>query len=475
MIKEELPLFRAKLPGLYTGGGTGPGVGPGSYNLTSNLSKPIHGEAPFGITSERFYSHHGTAVPGVGTYDIITNDYRRGDITVVPFFSSLDRFFCPRADEVPGPGAYPHDGNKWGRCGRSHAMGAACSKGAENSFSIGPGSYDPNYGSGRRANSRAAHFGGYSGRDAPRFNDIPGPGHYDIAAPDNSLYNNKPSSMFSTKTLRSTFGGDSVNPGPGSYNLPSYFQSLDEYRVANPESFSAFGSSAPLHAPGPTDSPGPGAYTGDIAPRRPKAPPKTKKACTFGSGTGRNRMPPGTNIGPGAYEPTKPNKLQKYQLASVPFRSQSPRFPSSKSTEVEGIFEPRRPVVRVPLRIHPPRPRDSAINVAAKMSSRKVPLDPVYNVNYDWPKPTCTSGSYFGTAPRFEKKDSKTSIPGPGQYDISEKPSLGGGGSLNGTWGTDGRFTSGNEVGNPGPGHYRYESTFYKKSFNSTIGSSEKM
>ncbi|RNF16467.1 uncharacterized protein Tco025E_05168 [Trypanosoma conorhini] len=474
-VEEELPLFRAKLPGLYTSGATGSGVGPGSYNVTFTYSKPIHGEAPFGITSERFSSHLGALTPGVGTYEVTMNDFRSGDITVVPFVSSVDRFFAPRTDEVPGPGTYPHDGNRWGRTGRAHTIGAGRFNDVEDPLVVGPGSYNPNYASGHRAHPRAANFAGYSGRGNPRFNDVPGPGHYGVAASAKSLYTNKPSSMFATKTLRSTFGGNVRTPGPGTYDVPSYFQSLEQYRAANPEFFSAFGSSAPRYAPyGPTDLPGPGTYTGEIAPRRPKMPPKTKGTSSFVSETSRKRLPFGTNLGPGAYEPVMPIKLRKHNLASVPFRSRSQRIPSPQRADAEGFVESRRPLVRVPRRIHPSRLLDDSLDAAAKTDSRSVSPGRVYDVKYDWTKPTCTSGSYLGIAPRFEKKALNV-FPGPGQYDISNKDLLGGGRSLNGTWGTDGRFKSGDGVGNPGPGHYRYDSTFYKKSFNCTVASTEEM
>ncbi|RNF00227.1 hypothetical protein TraAM80_07714 [Trypanosoma rangeli] len=475
MVEEELTLFRAKLPGLYTSGATGPGVGPGSYNIAYTSSKPIHGEAPFGITSDRFASHRGAPTPGVGTYDVTFNEAGTGDITMVPFASSVARFYAPRADEVPGPGAYPHDGNRWGKNGRAHTIGTFRFKGTEDAFFLGPGSYNPNYDSGRRAHPRAANFGGYSGRGDPQFSDVPGPGHYDIAASAKSIYDNKPSSMFATKTVRSVFGGKAGTPGPGTYDLPSYFQSLEQYRDANPETFFAFGSSALRYGPyEPTDLPGPGTYTGEIAPRRPKTLPKTKGTSSFASETNRNRLPCGTNLGPGAYELSKPINVRKHQLASVPFRSRLSRFPSPKRTEAGEIVEPYRTLVRVPRRIHPARFLGDTVVTAPKMGSRSVVPDRVYDVKNDWTKPTCTSGSYLGTAPRFEKK-ALNDFPGPGQYDVLKKDLSNGAKSLNGTWGTDGRFKSGNGGGDPGPGHYRSDSTFYKKSFNCTIGFTEEM
>ncbi|KEG12126.1 hypothetical protein DQ04_01981070 [Trypanosoma grayi] len=473
MIDERLPLFRAKLPGLYAGGGTGPEVGPGSYDLTFNSSQPGHGVAPFNTTSDRFAPHQTAASPGVGTYNIITENQQKGDISIVPFASTVDRFFGPRADDVPGPGEYNHDGDRWGRTGRSYTVGKSHPEGFAGSASGSPGVYYPNYTSGCRAHPRAANFAKYSSREPPRFNDVPGPGHYDVSDSGNALYDRKPTSMFATKTMRSMIGGASKNPGPGAYDIPAMFQTLEQYRNENPENFSAFGSSAPRDKRDWRDNePGPGAYTGEIAPRRPRAQCKGKGTSSFVSGSERNRLPMGTNLGPGAYGADKPAKMQKYELASVPFRSTLSRFPISKLPEETGVFEARHPVVRVPRRIHPARVRHETFARSTGNGPVNPSTDRVYDVKYDWPKPSCTSGAYLGTAPRFKNKDLSNSYPGPGHYDVAEKVGSGGSRFMNTTWGTDGRFKRDLEC-NPGPGHYSYNSTLLTKTFNCTFGSSD--
>ncbi|KAH9601382.1 Sperm-tail PG-rich repeat [Trypanosoma melophagium] len=475
MIEEELPLFRAKLPGLHAAGATGPGVGPGSYNLSERSSKPNHGTAPFGSTSNRFFSTHLVATPGVGTYDVIKENRRKGDVTVVPFCSAVDRFSGPRADDIPGPGSYTHNGNRRGSFGRSHTFGLSNPNYTPEVITGGPGSYNPNYGAAKRANPRYAKFSGYSPRNSPRFDDIPGPGHYDIPTSNENLYSRKPTSSFATKTVRSNIGNKSITPGPGAYDLQSTFQSLPQYRTINPENFSAFGSSANRYAPFSHDEgPGPGAYTGEIAPRRPCMGWKGKGTSSFISQTDRDTQPLGSNLGPGIYEAEKPAKHKKYLLHTVPFRSGSPRFPVSKTAEINEIYEPRHNVVRVPRRIHPVRLRNDTFNNTSPISASNVSTDRVYDVKYEWTKPTCASKAYLGTAPRFKTTDLNSSFPGPGHYDVVDKSSLGGGRSANGTWGNDGRFKN-VSGGTPGPGYYFYDSTLLKKTLNCTIGSSEEM
>ncbi|ORC92070.1 uncharacterized protein TM35_000042840 [Trypanosoma theileri] len=473
MIEEELPLFRAKLPGLHTAGATGPGVGPGSYDISEKSPISNHGMAPFGSTGNRFFSSQSVVTPGAGTYNVVTENRRKGDVTVVPFCSAVDRFFGPKADDVPGPGTYSHDGNRWGTVGRSHTLGLSSLNGPAEVSNTGPGSYNPNYNAAKRANPRVAKFTGYSARDSPRFNDIPGPGHYDIPSSTGTLYSKKPTSCFATKTVRSTIGNKSITPGPGAYDLQSSFQSLPQYRAINPEIFSAFGSSANRYAPLSHDGgPGPGAYTGEIAPRRPHMMFKGKGTSSFLSGTDRDTQSSGSNLGPGIYEGEKPAKHKKYMLSTIPFRSSSPRFPFSKSAEISEIYEPRRNVVRVPRRIHPVRLRDEIFDTTPRSPSNISP-DRVYDVKYEWTKPTCTSKAYLGTAPRFTKSDVNASFPGPGQYE-TDKTSFGGGRSPNGTFGNDGRFKN-VAGGTPGPGYYWYDSTLLKKTLNCTIGSSEDM
>lgn len=475
MIVEELPLFRAKVPGFYGDTATGTAVGPGSYNIAGKRAQPNHSVAPFSSTSVKFSPQQTSTTPGVGTYDLTTQGSQKGDITIVPFVSKVNRFFGPRVDDVPGPGQYSHDGDKWGRSGRTHAIGMPLSKDAGGTHSLGPGSYDPKLSATGRANPRAAVFGKYSARDAPRYNDVPGPGHYDQAFSERSVYDKKPSSMFATKTGRSAIGSTNTNPAPGAYNLPGLFTSLEEYRTQKPEGFSAFGSSASRHAPLDRNNyPGPGSYTGEIAPRRPQVHQKGKGTSSFVSGTGRNTLPSGTNLGPGVYDTRKLTKQPRYQLASVPFRSLSTRFPLAKPAPQEEVFQSRHPVVRVPRRIHPSRLPNESFDRTTHTKSRSVSPDYAYDVKYDWPKPTCTSGSALSTAPRFDDRDPKRNFPGPGHYDVS-KGSFGSSRSLRGTWGTDGRFKRGPEGGTPGPGYYAYDTTLYKKSFNCTIGSTEDM
>ena len=96
-----------------------------------------------------------------------------------------------------------------------------------------------------------------------------------------------------------------------------------------------------------------------------------------------------------------------------------------------------------------------------------------YDVRYDWPKPTSTCETTFGTSGRLPPYAGATNdTPGPGAYSstvgiaaVSQRPG-------NATWGRDVRFAGTSPANStPDPGKYYHCSTFLTKSHNATIGS----
>ncbi|CBH14587.1 hypothetical protein, conserved [Trypanosoma brucei gambiense DAL972] len=473
-LVEELPLSRAKVPGICAGGCTGPGVGPGSYDINVSYQRSCRGMAPFGSTSKRFGAEAAAAIPGVGTYNITPADLQKGCISTVPFNSKVERFAGYGAIDFPGPGAYTVDGHPTKRRSRSHPIRFSRQPDTTGHIAPGPGYYDPNC-KHRRSKSGTLCFDEYSGRKPLETNKCPGPGHYESAGSFTSIYNRKPTISFTSKTERSQNGGGSGNPGPGAYNLPSVFRSKEQYRAANPETLIAFGTKSARDGPyGPNPYPGPGAYTGEIAPRRPHVHSEEGRCKPFISVSERIKYPARSNIGPGSYDAQIPRKGPKYQLASVPFWSNVARFPTPKPAEERDDLVPHREAERVPRRIHPLRVLNEAVSEFIKPKAHQGTMNFLDDEHYDFIKPKCTSGGYLGSAPRLTSTATRSDYPGPGQYDVCHDSSFGRASSGRSKWGCDGRFKRTVDRF-PGPGHYSCDTTFLKKSFNRTINQSDNM
>nr|CCC93059.1 unnamed protein product [Trypanosoma congolense IL3000] len=294
-------------------------------------------------------------VPGVGTYDILPTNTRKANISVIPFRSKVFRFQVYGGDDAPGPGTYSPCENPVRRRTRSHMIGFFRQEGPINGDTPGPGSYISHEYKKKRLHPGGIRFEAYSGRGPLQSNEYPGPGQYEYRDTDNSIYSRKPTISFASKTERS-HNGDNGNPGPGAYDLPSVFLSKEHHEAANPEPLLAFCTKAARYLSSEKESyPGPGAYTGEIAPRRPQLCNEKKSVRSFAVTLGHTKPPARSNLGPGTYDPEKPRKGPKYQLGSVAFCSAADRFPPLKFKEEKTDFIPRRDTERAPRRVHPAR------------------------------------------------------------------------------------------------------------------------
>ncbi|KAG8345583.1 putative Sperm tail PG rich repeat [Trypanosoma vivax] len=472
-IHGELPLFRAKVPELGTGSGTGQNIGPGSYDLKFGGTGCAYSIPPFGSGSDRFPVNKTATTPGVGAYELPMSISKKSGLSIVPFNSRVSRFYERRDEGVPGPGAYTPCENQVRRNRRAQTMGCSRNGSMFERETLGPGCYNPIFSKTSRVRSGAVNFDDYCSRKSAPQNDNPGPGCYECPGTGKTIYSRKPTSSFASKTERSTFTANASNPGPGTYDLPSCFESKSHYQAANPEAFSVFGSTAARYGPyGPNPYPGPGAYTGEIAPRRIHVNCDDKGTSSFMTGSGRTTEPQRTNLGPGTYDDVKLTREPAYQMASVPFRSNVERFPSPK-VEQQEIVAPRRTVLRVPRRVHPVRLRNNGVDGDAHSRQMELSL-PMYDADYSYTKPRCNTGGFIGLEPRFARQNTKSTAPPPGCYNTPENPVLGGAHSLRGTFGTDGRFKS--VVDDTlGPGSYWPGSSFLRKSFNQTFNQTQVM
>lgn len=470
-VVEELPLLRAKRG--TTEGATGPDVGPGTY-YTDFKPIPNHSRAPFNSTSLRPpLSTTDRSVPGPGTYEEAPY-YKgyRGEASRCPFISDVSRFPTESADIPPGPGDYEVANNWYTKKNpRVHEFAAPYEavSDVQKADVVGPGTYNPNIAAASRKNPKAAHFSKYSKRDQPKLETYPGPGAYDINKTPKSIAAQKPSSMFATRTKRSLdLLGAGDTPGPGSYDIDKKATG----RSAVPqEHFSAFGTSAGRFPLTRDENPvGPGSYTGEIAPRR-FYPTASNGSAAFVSGSDRFPVVPRDAQGQRTYDG---QRLPRRKLfgQSMPFGCTVPRFgavwsqrPQPLLLDFDDLDNPSQPHYRRRGRpfivgdIHP--------------SSAPPPLpERLYNVKYDWPKPTTMRESTFDQEPRLHGLHAKASdSPGPGHY-------LGNGVLPphsnrfgNSSWSRDIRFFDNPTTGNPGAGSYYHDSTFLKRTYNVTIGS----
>lgn len=469
-VVEELPLFRAKCDGIGHAAATGPNVGPGTYNVGWNPAPATNNaNAPFNTTSQRPpLSQSDPRVPGPGRYDLSEPDDVRIGVVSCPFVSESARFPLDADVHLPGPAAYDIQGRFPDKRGvRSHTF-AGLAPGSlapvtDDAVSLGPGSYNPNDRAARRSNPRAAHFSKYSGRDSARVNENPGPASYNPDLPPRSLYNGKPSSMFATNTNRLVYAVKDT-PGPGDYEIAG---SVLRKGPACTLGRSAFGTSCPrFDGPNSGESPGPGWYTSEIAPRRPKYDGRGN-VHPFASTADRFSSTAPFVPGPASYDGFKPSKHRSY-VGESPFGSTVPRFgptvalrPAVTFDEAFGPGGQRRPRRNRPLRAF------ESGEIKPTTGLKPLP-ERNYNVKHDWPKPGSIHSS-FGAAPRLATGVSN-GVPGPGSY-IADGSSLAHGGKS--SWGREVRFgaASTDAGGTVGPGSYYHDSTFLKKSYNCTIGS----
>lgn len=473
-VLEELPLIRAK--GDTIKATTGPLIGPGTYDLDK---RPLvnSSRAPFNSTSTRQpLSSADVALPGPGAYEL--GDARSDEYNGFgsrAFVSESARFASQKGSDVPGPGAYDvRENYTVNRKPRSHAFSGPYTSAIDTSAGayLGPGSYSPNYAAADRKIPKASGFGKYSGREALRPPIGPGPGSYDSQLSARTVASAKPSSMFVTKTKRTVCGGSGTTdtPGPGTYNIG---QPPAPDALGSREQFSAFGSSSARFAVGKDADlvPGPGMYTGNIAPRRFR-PQEGSGSAAFASTHERFPGQPASSApGPGTYDARRMPHHNTFG-EPMPFGSTVPRFspvwsqhPLSEPLAFSGDLGGQTPRGGV---------RRPFVQRKITPSSAPAPLpDRVYNVRYDWPKPASALETTFGTSGRLPSyRAAASEAPGPGTYTsgggIAAASQRGG----NFSWGRDVRFANGTPTrGTPEPGKYYHSSTFLTKTHNATIGS----
>lgn len=455
-VIEDLPLERAKAPGIYNATGTDPAVGPGSYNADYQHSV-LHLQAPFNSSSQRKpLSESDAVVPGPGAYSPQEAETGLG-IASCPFLSDALRFSYTNTG-YPGPGAY-YAADKWPtkRNARSHKFKLVHDRYPHISEPpIDGGYYYPNYSSLNRGNPRVSNFGRYSEREKPKFNENPGPGSYSVDSKPHNLYSSKPSSMFATNTSRSGVPSSDA-PGPGSYDIPALFTHKPQS-----ETFSAFGSAQSRFVNRDSTVPGPGHYTGDIAPRRPK--PADGLTAAFASNSNRFQDSQRPTPGPGAYKGNRlPKRISHGGVA--PFGSTVTRFHSHHNEMPGADGYPPNSVLRIPQRIpgHPiaVRREQQGSDMDATATIPRHDEGTFSNVG----KPTSTMKTTFGGAPRLTGDIHAAEYPGPGTYDSNISSFKPGGHS---GWNQEVRFPLSGSYG-PGPGEYHHNSTFLKQSHNRTI------
>eukprot|EP00742_Colponemidia_sp_Colp-10_P019556 GILJ01022696.1.p1 GENE.GILJ01022696.1~~GILJ01022696.1.p1 ORF type:complete len:476 (-),score=38.50 GILJ01022696.1:44-1306(-) len=335
----------------------------------------------------------------------------------------------------------------------------------------GPGAYNPSLdmvkGHGRILQS----FGRV--HSAPRASEItPGPGAYD--APDKRNGSERLQSVFASTTGRAKLSPDSYGPGPGGYKMQSGFQSLKQFLAANPDSYSAFGSSSkdPRAVRYDNQVPGPGSYV------RPGDGPSTKDGITsqFASGSKRFMAPDSATPGPGVY-----NDYRAQFAHSIDKKTKGKFgvFGSTSSRFAQQHVDMLPPVGTYDIDKPPSSPVGARKDT--RSSAFKAPIRPkvdrfddrpiAYDTTGQWPKPHTTSTAFVSSVPRFGVQHN-SATPGPGTYtsdlnvprgQIERTPGFGKGS----------RFTDVDSRNIPGPGAYNPSTgVFNRKSFNITIGGS---
>lgn len=503
-------------------------VGPGAYETSLQRPQQKFAMAPFGATTVRDTIPLNFETPGPGSYLTVNTESRAEKRPSSMFVSKALRIEAEKERikgyESPGPGAYAPDTHRLAskpKPARQRSMHAAQginwvqvatapsipghgqSYGYEEGLSgalvqqgpphkgftgrgpdmTGPGDYEPSTALTKR-NAVACDFG----RSASHRNDVvakdaaqrPGPGSYrpeDVGKGDalhGGIAHQRQLSSFASSTKRSNPSMSAgLAPGPGSYKVVSSFPSLKEQLARQPESFHVFGSTNPHPKPqNDADScPGPGSYelAGSVSVKD-----REKASSTFASAAPRFMRDQTSHLavpGPGMYtvENNLSLNLKKKTVGRFGgFGSTSTRFTDKDLVSGPGPLAYTLPPPNLnPAETRRKDKRGSVFRSNSKRSelatkhSEDSPA--FYNPPSDWPKPTTTSNAFISSVPRFAGK-SASSIPGPGQYDLT--PAQTGGVSIPKSRRLDPQLLD----DGPGPGSYSTSASMVRKTFNISIG-----
>lgn len=324
--------------------------GPGSYNSPGKLSKsPPH----YGIAG-RYAQICQSITPGPGTYD--HNAFK----SVEPLHSYSFGIKTPVLDnktKVPGPGAYDQTSKILNITSPGYRLGSAKRDGLYTSPAT------------------------------------PGPGMY--ATRPSSSYNRDsgPKYGFGTANRDELQAMSKTLPGPGTYDLKGTFAEIDKgISLAPRRPDSALISSG--------KAPGPGAYTPNLITK------KSSPAFRMGSASRDTKERVGSP-GPGNYDPISVQKNKNVIIGT----SKRASLPVNGYTPGPGSYDCPLRVGEGPKYVMNPRRDDSNL-----LSPKYIPGPGAYNPSVDLIKGN-NSGAKIGTSNRTELYDSKAN-PGPGQYDV---------------------------------------------------------
>ena len=500
-------------------------LGPGSYEASVPTFKPKSGMAPFSSTTERRTGELPLNTPGPGSYAPPPSSIKVSSRPSPQFASTSERMMGERARarmmELPGPGAYTGDlvkdppiktqsipgsfhrgkGINWVKVATAPSIPAS---GQNHGYEEGrggqlvqqsvpplhtgvgmdvpgPGSYDASIDKIKNYGKLQSSFGKPSSKK-PAENFGLGPGSYEGELVIKAKAD-RPNSMFASTTGRSKLAPDSYGPGPGAFKVKSSFPSLVEHLAANPDTYSAFGSSSANPRPDPRrdEIPGPGSYISEL--NKPRTVAKGGATSCFNSGAVRFGSAPSTVPGPGAYSEGKVGFVDRLQQKRNGrygvFGTTSPRFTREVTKDVPpvGTYETNKPETnpadlrRKDLRSSAFRstaPKSPAI-VTAAVAKQDAERPLCYDSKIDWPKPYNNSKVFVSSVPRFTSNRHDEEVPGPGSYNTSNfKP--GAPNQKAPSFGKGSRFDSVGFENTPGPGSYHSAGSLNKKTFNITVG-----
>eukprot|EP00656_Telonema_subtile_P019939 TRINITY_DN2112_c0_g1_i3.p1 TRINITY_DN2112_c0_g1~~TRINITY_DN2112_c0_g1_i3.p1 ORF type:complete len:559 (-),score=100.95 TRINITY_DN2112_c0_g1_i3:222-1898(-) len=497
--------------------------GPGSYDAVGYATQ-LNAEAKTAVSSQPFVSKAprvakqtaGSSVykessikenPGPGSYSAHKQWIPKK--TARPEHHALSIRHTQSAPSIPANHqSYGYEEDALGELqlqapptkGFSGRRGAAWDGSADDT--AGPGEYKPSASLSKSASVRVSFGNSKSSRSCSMFEGKmgPGAGSYDPMLVTGAS-SKKGSSNFKTKTKRMQYMRDSKKtPGPGSYG---YQDSFTKASMPLEESIQFFGSTqkrwydvdeaASYMSKFNTKTPGPGAYK--VGDEMKKGQGKQRASFLkagevgFSSTTTRAMGTDGkSNVpGPGAYsgDNTRGEFVQKLEKKlrsrTGAFGSSDDRFHNNAVDDKEQAGDSAPEEEKGSQRKNEPQkfPKQSSFLSHTDRfvePEKEVPAPGAYEVQEDWisKKTTIASNkSFASSAARFNPREVFSGcplkeVPAPGDYDKVQMEAPKWSVHKN-SLSTDKRFKTVSEVKEPGPGSYRVQEGFIKRSFNVSI------